>query len=221
MAKSPDLNSVTVPEEMKEEFLKAQEVVAKYFETTRSIPEEGKLLSGRTRYIAMPAEFITRLRERIVMSGSEQLADLIIYEVAKDFGKRDAHEYIQMMNVTDPIQKLSAGPVQFSYRGFAHVKIFPISNPKPDESYLLVYDHLNSFEVEAYKDQPEKATSPRCFFNAGYSAGWCEVSFSVPIQAREITCQAMEDPFCRFVMAHKDHILEHITPEAVEKYKQL
>ncbi|MFW9986590.1 MAG: V4R domain-containing protein [Candidatus Odinarchaeota archaeon] len=218
---SKEPEAVTVPKNMMKEFLKAEDFVTKYFDTARHLTKEGKYIIGNQRYVALPAEFITAMRERIALSGSGELADLIIYEVAKSFGQLDARDYQQRMNVTDPVEMLSAGPIQFSFRGFAHVNIFDISNPLPDESYLLVYDHLNSFEVEAPIKKGEYSTSPRCFFNAGYSAGWCEESFGIPLQAREISCKAMGDPMCRFVMAHKNHILKHITTEEIIRYKKL
>ncbi len=213
--------SVTVPKNMVSEFVKAENFVTKYFETSRRFPKEGKYLIGSQRYIALPAEFLTTMRERIALSGSGELADLILYEVAKSFGQKDARDYQQRMNVQDPLGMLSAGPIQFSFRGFAHVNIYPISKPSPDENYLLVYDHLNSFEVEVAVKKGEHSKSPRCFFNAGYSAGWCEESFRIPLQAREISCRAMGDNHCRFVMAHKKHILRHITTDKIEKYKSM
>lgn len=213
--------AVTVPKNMVKEFLKAEDFVTKYFDTARRLPKEGKYLIGNQRYIALPAEFITAVRERIALSGSGELADLIVYEVAKAFGQLDARDYQQRMQVKDPLEMLSAGPIQFSFRGFAHVNIFDISNPTPDENYLLVYDHLNSFEVEAAMKTAARTSSPRCYFNAGYSAGWCEESFNIPLQAREITCRAMGDLQCRFVMAHKDRILSHITPDVIKKYEQI
>ena len=218
---SKEPEAVTVPKNMIKEFLKAEDFVTKYFDTAQHLTKEGKYIIGNQRYVALPAEFITAMRERIALSGSGELADLIIYEVAKSFGQLDARDYQQRMNVNDPVEMLSAGPIQFSFRGFAHVNIFDISNPSPDESYLLVYDHLNSFEVEAPIKKGEYSQSPRCFFNAGYSAGWCEESFGIPLQAREISCKAMGDLKCRFVMAHKNHILKHITAEEIIKYKNL
>ncbi len=219
LKKEPE--SVTVPKNMIDKFIKAEDFVTKYFDTSRRLPKEGKYLIGNQRYIALPAEFVTVMRERIALSGSEELADLIIYEVAKYFGQLDARDYQQRMNVQDPVEMLSAGPIQFSFRGFAHVNIFPISKPIPDENYLLVFENLNSFEVEASVKKNEHTHSPRCYFNAGYSAGWCEESFGIPLQVREITCQAMGDSSCRFIMAHKNHILKHITSSEVEKYKLL
>ena len=47
-------------------------------------------------------------------------------------------------------------------------------------------------------------TSPQpvCLMNAGYSAGWCEVSFGIDLKAEELTCRAKGDERCVFVMAH-------------------
>ena len=213
--------SVTVPDDLVEKFARAESFVEEYFKTARRLPAEGKFLIGNQRYVALPAEFVTAMRERIALAGSGELADLIVYEVAKEFGRLDARDYRQRMKVTDPVDMLAAGAVQFSFRGFAHIHIFPESRITSDESYVLIYDYLNSFEVEALLREGRRAETPRCFFNAGYSAGWCEESFGIPLQAREIACRAVGDPFCRFVMAHEKHLLEHITPDRVAKYRKL
>ena len=42
---------------------------------------------------------------------------------------------------------------------------------------------------------------PTCYMNAGYSSGWCEVSYGVELRAEEITCRAMGHERCVFVMA--------------------
>ena len=42
--------------------------------------------------------------------------------------------------------------------------------------------------------------------NAGYSAGWCEVSFGVELKAEELTCRAKGDERCTFAMAHPRHL---------------
>ena len=46
--------------------------------------------------------------------------------------------------------------------------------------------------------------------NAGYSSGWCEESFGMPLVAVEVECQARGDAHCRFVMAPPSRIEEHI-----------
>jgi hypothetical protein len=51
--------------------------------------------------------------------------------------------------------------------------------------------------------------------NAGYSSGWCEESFGVPLVAQEILCRAKGVNYCRFIMAHPDMISKF-----VEEYKR-
>jgi hypothetical protein len=123
--------------------------------------------------------------------------------------------------MTDPVAKLSTGPIHFAYTGWAYVDIFPESRPSPDQNYYLIYDHPQSFEVESWlkknadlaKEQGKEkifTEFPVCFMNAGYSSGWCEQSFGIKLTAREILCRGMGDPFCRFIMAPPEKIEEHI-----------
>lgn len=213
--------SVTVPDNLAEQFIKAEESVAKYFKTDPRILAEGKYLVGNQRNIVLQAEFIVALRERVALSMKGELADLITYEVARAFGRKDANDYKEKMQVKDPIGLLFAGPVQLSFRGFAHILILPGSNLVASEEYFLVYDQLDSFEAEVVISSHKPSLRPYCSFSAGYFGGWCEESLGVPLLAREIMCRAKGDTACRFVMAHKNRILEHVTPEAVEKYKEL
>ena len=59
--------------------------------------------------------------------------------------------------------------------------------------------------------QGKTTTFCTCFMNSGYSAGWCQESFGIPLISREILCRAKGDPFCRFVMAQR-HKLDHFIP---------
>ena len=49
-----------------------------------------------------------------------------------------------------------------------------------------------------------RTDAPVCVMNAGYSSGWCEASFGVPLVAVEILCRAKGDERCRFIMAPPD-----------------
>jgi hypothetical protein len=75
------------------------------------------------------------------------------------------------MNVKDSIEKLSAGPIHFAYAGWAFLKIFDESNPSPDETYYLIYDHPYSFEADTWITQGANTDFPVCTMNAGYSFG--------------------------------------------------
>ena len=114
------------------------------------------------------------------------------------------------MNLKDPIEKLSAGPIHFSYSGWAFVDILPESSPSPDENYYLIYDHTYSFESAAWLQSGKTSDFPVCVMNAGYSSGWCEESFGITLVASEIMCQAKGDHACRFIMAPPSKIEGHI-----------
>ena len=88
--------------------------------------------------------------------------------------------------------------------------ILPQSAPQPNENYILTYRHPNSFEAEAFLERGKETDRPICFINAGYSAGWCEESFGVPLEARELSCVARGDEHCTFLMTHKDKISQRI-----------
>lgn len=137
-------------------------------------------------------------------------ADQIRYRVAKAIGVSEARMFHKRFNVTDPLEKLGIGPVYFSYSGWAFVHLFEPSQPRPDDQYLLFYRHPNSFEAEPYLAQGVRADRPVCQMNAGYSAGWCEESYGIPLEAREVTCEAKGDDACLFVMAHPTRILTAI-----------
>jgi predicted hydrocarbon binding protein len=85
---------------------------------------------------------------------------------------------------------------------------------------ILIYDHPNSFELEPLEGQT-RSMKPICHFNAGYSAGWCTESFGVPLEAREIMCKATGAKTCRFVMAHRDRIMDHLTKQKIQEYIKL
>ena len=114
------------------------------------------------------------------------------------------------MNVSNPIDKLAIGPVHFAYSGWAFVNIFSESNPTPDENYFLIYDHPFSFEADAWLKQGKTPSFAVCIMNTGYSSGWCEESFGLPLVAVEIECRAKGDEHCRFIMAPPTKIEEHI-----------
>jgi signal transduction histidine kinase len=50
--------------------------------------------------------------------------------------------------------------------------------------------------------------------NAGYSSGWCEESFGLPLVAAEIECLAAGGRHCRFIMAPPSRIEAHLARHA-------
>ena len=212
------LSTVSVPEPIRPLFLKAQEYVSRYFATKTENPEHGTISISGERYIllraaSMSIEFFDLVTSLYKDKGPDEarvVASNLLFDLAHAIGKADARTFHSRMGVKEPIEKLSAGPIHFSFAGWAFVKIFPESNPTPDENYFLIYDHPFSFESDAWLRKARKSEFPVCVMNAGYSSGWCEESFGLPLVAAEIECLARGDAHCRFVMAPPARIEEHI-----------
>lgn len=221
------LNATKVPEQFEPLFEKAQEFVGRYFSKLQQDPTKGILEISGERYIliraaSMSVDFFDTVYELYKDKGKEEafnVARQFLFDIAHAIGKQDAKKFAEKLGFKDPIEKLSAGPVHFSYAGWAFVNIFPESKPSPDENYYLIYDHPYSFEADAWIRSKRKSDSPVCIMNAGYSSGWCEESFGIPLVSFEIMCKAKGDDACRFIMAPpskiEDHIKEYLRKEPV------
>jgi len=213
------LRTVKVPEPIAPLFQKAEAYVRRYFADRHEDPEHSSILISGERYVlvraaSMSVEFFDLVRSLYADKGAADatsVAKNLLYDLAHSLGKADARAFAAKMNVTDPIEKLSAGPIHFSFAGWAFVDIHPESRPTPDDDYCLVYDHPFSFEADAWIGHGRRADTPICVMNAGYSSGWCSESFGFPLVAAEVECQARGDKHCRFVMAPPGRIEEHLS----------
>jgi len=225
------LETVKVPKEFEPLFLKAEEYVSKYFKLKKEDPTKGMLEIFGERYVlvraaSMSVDFFETVKKLYNDKGEEEannIARSFLFDLAHAIGKADAKNFHVKMGLKDPIEKLSAGPIHFAYSGWAFVDIFPESRPSPDENYYLIYDHPFSFEADSWEKAGKRSDFPVCVMNAGYSSGWCEESFGIPLVAAEILCRAKGDGVCRFIMAHPSKIEEYIQkyikkePELVKK----
>ncbi len=209
---------VKVPEELNSVFLAGQKLVEKYFREKRENPFKGTIEIAEQRYILIRAaslsveffEVVKKLYADRDEAEAIALARDLLFDIAHAIGMADARNFHAQMNLRTPLEKLSVGPVHFAYSGWGFVDLLPESRPVPNEDYVLVYDHPHSFESQAWQATGRKASFPVCVMNAGYSSGWCEESFGVPLVAAEIMCAAKGDKSCRFVMGHPDRINDHI-----------
>ena len=199
-------------------FEAAEHVVSRYFAVRGDSPERGTIEVHGERYVlvraaALSVEFFTLVRS-LYGEGrardADEFARNILFDLAHAIGKSDARSFHSKMQLSDPIERLSAGPVHFAHTGWANVDISGDSRPTPDDSFYLLYDHPYSFEASAWTSSGSRAQFPVCVMNAGYSSGWCEESFGVTLLATEILCRARGDDCCRFVMAHPNRIEEHV-----------
>lgn len=221
------LKTVSVPKEMEGLFAKAEEVVSSYFGQRKMEPEKGTIEIFGERYVmvraaALSVEFFELVHSILGEEKKGEARDFalnILFDLAHSIGKSDAKNFHNKMNLLNPVERLSAGPVHFSHSGWAYVDIFPESRPSPDENYYLIYDHPFSFESDAWERSDRKVDFPVCIMNAGYSSGWCEESFGVDLVASEILCKAKGDECCRFIMAPPHRIDGHIKKYADENPK--
>jgi signal transduction histidine kinase len=214
----PALRTVSVPEPIAPLFRKAEAYVRRYFADRTEDPEHSSIVISGERYIlvraaSMSVEFFDLVTSLYADRGAAEAASVaknLLYDLAHSLGKADARAFAAKMGVTDPIEKLSAGPIHFSFAGWAFVKIYPESRPTPDTDYYLLYDHPFSFESDAWLRIGRSADFGVCVMNAGYSSGWCSESFGLPLVAAEVECRARGDAQCRFIMAPPDRIEAHL-----------
>ncbi|MHC4442343.1 MAG: PAS domain S-box protein [Planctomycetota bacterium] len=219
------LDTVQVPKEMEPLFAKAEEIVSRYFCERKDDPSQGTIEIFGERYVLVRAaslsvEFFTLVKELFGEGRESEAVDFaqnILFDLAHSIGKSDAKNFHAKMGLEDPVARLSAGPVHFSHTGWAFVDIFPESRPSPDNNYYLIYNHPHSFEADAWIHSDLQTDFPVCIMNSGYSSGWCEESFGVPLVTSEILCRGKGDSCCRFIMAPPDRIEEHVEQYIQEK----
>jgi signal transduction histidine kinase/predicted hydrocarbon binding protein len=216
--KRRSLDTVSVPAPFRPLFLSAQDYVARYFARKVANPKRGTISISGERYIlvraaSMSVEFFDLVMSLYRDKGKREaraVANNLLFDLAHAIGKADAKTFHRRMKVKDPIEKLSAGPIHFSFAGWAYVHIHAESRPSADDEFFLIYDHPYSFESDAWRRRGRRSEVPVCIMNAGYSSGWCEESFGVPLVAVEVECLASRGDRCRFVMAPPSRVEEHV-----------
>jgi predicted hydrocarbon binding protein len=212
------LKTVKVPREIEPLFARVEPIVADYFSARISNPTRGTIEIGGQRYILIRAASLSteffQLVRRLYGGGRDAEADNfarnMLFDLGHAIGKSDAECFHEKMHLEDPIARLSAGPIHFAHSGWAFVDISSESNPSADKNYYLLYDHPYSFEADAWLRGGQRSSAPVCVMNAGYSSGWCEASFGIPLVSVEILCRAAGDSVCRFIMAPPETIAERV-----------
>jgi hypothetical protein len=208
-----------VPPTIESVFARAEQSTREYFAKRTERPEEGTIEISGERYILVRAaslsiefiELITSLYPEATAAEAEHIAADFLFDLAHANGKSDARHLHQQTGTTDPIEKMSLGPTHFAHRGWASVAIDPSSRPVANENFLLVYEHPYSFEADAWRRRGRRAERPVCAMNAGYSSGWCEESFGIPLVAAEMSCRGAGGEACRFLMAPPWRMEEHLS----------
>ena len=202
---------VRCPEPLEPLFCASEDALESFFSGVESQPEIGQLrISGERYILARAATFSVELRRILEKEYGRLAAEKLSYSVGRAAGTKDAEFFIKRLKLERGPEALSAGPVHFAFVGWAFVDILPESSPASDESFFLIYDHPYSFEADSYLREGLQPKRPVCHMNAGYSSGWCQVSFGLELVAKEVTCRASGHDRCIFVMAPPSRINEHV-----------
>lgn len=210
--------AVSVPDEMEPLFRKAEENVRQYFSDFKWDPSKAAIEISDERYVLIRASALSKdfLDSILGLYADREESEALsigrnfLFDISHALGLNDAKAFHAKMHLADPLSKLSAGPVHFAYTGWAYVDILPESNPTPDENFYLLYHHPFSFEADAWIRAGVTSKNPVCIMNGGYSSGWCEESFGVPLTAVEVSCRAQGDDQCTFIMSPPHMIEKHI-----------
>lgn len=195
--------TVSCPTALRPLFAAAEKTMADFFADIVREPDKGQIHIQGVRYMLMRTDSMSiELHEELRKTFGDAGARQIRYKLAKACGMQDARLFAERFEIDDPIMRLALGPTHFAQVGWANVHIFEESAPQPNEDYFLAYDHPFYFEAAAYLEQGIASEHPVCHMNAGYSTGWCQVSFGVELQAEELSCRARGDEQCIFAMAH-------------------
>lgn len=216
-------SAVKVPEHFKPLFVEAEAAVKQYFSDVRMDPTKGTIEISDERYVlvrasALSKDFLGSVLNLYADRGETEAFNIgrnFLFDISHAIGMNDAKAFHEKMQLTDPISKLSAGTVHFAYAGWAFVDILPESHPSPDDNFYLVYNHPYSFEADAWKRAGELSKWPVCIMSAGYSSGWCEESFGIPLTAVEVSCTGQGHEQCTFIMSPPHMIEKHL-----EQYQQ-
>ncbi|MCD6560202.1 MAG: GHKL domain-containing protein [Deltaproteobacteria bacterium] len=220
------LYTTKVPDRNYQLFLKGQQRVIKYFEDMVIKPEQGIIRFSGEQYILVRAAcmsigFYDMVKSIYKDRGDKEAREVtisLLYDIAHAIGKMDAKSFHSTMNLVDPMDKLSVSATNYACLGWGSPVIRPESNLTPDENYLMVLDFAFSFEASSWIKQGKKTDFPVCIMATGYSSGWCEESFDIPLVTIEIQCRAMGDETCRFIMAPPSKIEEYIKRYSVKLF---
>ncbi len=203
--------TVRLPRETVDIIVSIEKELKAFFKKIKVYPDRGRIEIDGIRYMWANAEALgVSFREILEDQFGTRGTDAIVYSFGKSLGKTEAIRFNEKLNLRDPLKKLLAGPIYFSYSGWALVYPLLLHTIEFNENYIATYRHPNSFEAEVFLKHGKETQRPICFINAGYSAGWCSESIGVPLEARELTCIARGDEHCTFLMTHKDKIDQRI-----------
>ena len=203
-------NYVQSPEAMSPLFEQAEKILKERFDELERDPSQAKIYVAGERYVLLRAASMSVAIRKALEQVVATSADAVMYKIGKGLGAADAEYFFGEYPDFEAPMKLALGPTQYPFLGQANVEIREESNPTTDEDCLLVVDHPNLYEAEAYIKAGIKTDRPLCFLSAGYAAGWCSKALGLNLEAKQILGETCGDKVNRFVIAPPSRIREHV-----------
>jgi predicted hydrocarbon binding protein len=202
------MRTAEVPPELQSVFEKAAVSVKEYFDSLHSVPGRGRVEVGRDRFILARTDSLSLVLRRVLTEiYGEHGSDQLLYAFGKAVGRAEARKFFSGFGLKDPLEKFGFGPTYFAFSGWAFVNLLHPTHLVSDETFVLVFANQQSFEAEGFRLEGEGTQKSICHINAGYLTGWCEESFEIPLETRELFCSARGDPLDLFLMTHRKMIL--------------
>ncbi len=193
-------------------------LVDRYFSSRVEASDYGSIRISGERYIlvraaSMSVEFFELVEHLYRDAGEDEAFEVarnLLFDVAHAMGLADAEALSKRIGLKSPVDRLAAGPAHSAHAGWAQVEFHNDSQPTPGDDFLLIFDLPTSFEADAWANAGRRPTYPVCTMSAGYSSGWSEASFGIPLAATEVQCRGRGDERCRFLMAPPNRLEDHV-----------
>jgi hypothetical protein len=160
--------TVNVPEQFNQIFDSVQHTVKEYFKNLKFEPSKRTIEVNDQRYVlirasALSNEFFDHISRLYADRGEKEAFEIgkkFLLDIGHVLGLKDAKQFHQKMNLTEPMEKFSSGIVNFAHSGWAFVNILPESNLTPDENYFLKYHLPYSFEADSWIKSGTRSDHP-------------------------------------------------------------
>lgn len=204
-----------------DQMAKAETLVDRYFAQCYQSAKKGTIEVCGERYLlfrasALSAEFFQVVKDKFADKGKD-FAFQFLFDFGHALGKSDAVNLQKKSSCPNGVDTMLAGPIYFSYTGWAFIEILQ-ARPEAGDSFFLYSDHICSFEADSWMSTKSNSIlesmpkGPVCILGAGYSSGWVSSCFHFPSEllAVELLCKAKGDERCLFVLATENKIHDHI-----------
>ena len=190
-----------------EDFIKlARENVIKMFDEFKAERGDARLLIAGHPVTIVPTDGIVEMLFTSAKTFGDMGARVFTYLIGKGMGYKMAQHLISRFNLKDPMERIIHGALFFEAAGLGLVDLLKIdlTNGEP----FILWESPNSVFAEApLNESNEEVKPPLCYFCAGYSAGWCEASMGIRLDAGEVWCKAeKEREACRFIICKSEKL---------------